>query len=253
MSGAPGTALGVRSAAAAHRAFLRTHLLWPALLFGLAALLLAWSGLDFRLADVLYRLEGGRWVLQDHYLTRAVLHDGAKEMGRAVVIGLLCAALISVWHPRLRAWRRPLWYLAVAIPMAVALVGWVKNSGWGLCPWDMARYGGDQPTGLAYFAALPGQTDTGHCLPAGHAAGGYALVALYFFLLQVRPLWALRGLLVGIGLGLLLGFDQQLRGAHFLSHDLWTAALCWFTSLGVYLLFYPARMRAAEPVRSPVP
>jgi len=237
-------------APAARRAFLRNHLLWPALLFGLAALLLAWSGLDFRVADLLYRLEGGRWALHDHYLTRALLHDGAKEVGRAVVIGLLCVALVSVWHPRLHAWCRPLWYLVVAIPMAVALVGWLKNSGWGLCPWDMARYGGDQPTGLAYFAALPGQTDTGHCFPAGHAAGGYALVALYFFLLQVRPQWALRGLLVGIALGLLLGFDQQLRGAHFLSHDLWTAAVCWFTSLGMYLLFYPGHALAVEPVRS---
>ncbi len=241
MSGAP------------HWAFLRSHLLWPAVLFGLAALLLTWSGLDFRLADVLYRLEGGRWALHDHYLTRALLHDGAKEVGRVVFFGLLFVALTSIWQPRLRAWRRPLWYLVVAIPVAVALVGWVKRSGWGLCPWDMARYGGDQPAGFAYFAALPGQTDTGHCFPAGHAAGGYALLALYFLWRELRPRWALRGLAVGIGLGLVLGFDQQLRGAHFLSHDLCTAALCWFTSLGVYLLFYPARGLAAAPARSPSP
>ncbi len=236
-------------APAARRAFLRNHLLWPAVLFGLAALVLVWSGFDFRLADSLYRLEGGAWALHDNYLAREVFHDDAKVVGRMVVAGLLLAALVSIWHPRLSGWRRPLWYLVVTISGSVALVGWLKRSGWGLCPWDMSRYGGDQPTGLAYFAALPGQTDTGHCFPAGHAAGGYALVALYFFLLQVRPQWALRGLLVGIGLGLLLGFDQQLRGAHFLSHDLWTAAVCWFTSLGVYLLFYPGQAPAAEPAR----
>lgn len=28
-------------------------------------------------------------------------------------------------------------------------------------------------------------------------------------------------------LGLTFGITQQLRGAHFLSHDLWSAALCW--------------------------
>lgn len=85
-------------APAVRRAFLRNHLLWPALLFGLAALILAWSRLDFRVADVLYRLEGGRWALHDHYLTRALLHDGAKEMGRVVVTALLLAALVSIWH-----------------------------------------------------------------------------------------------------------------------------------------------------------
>lgn len=220
------------------RKFLARHLLWPAALFGLTVPAVVWSGFDFRLADALYRLEGGVWALQNHYLTSAVLHDGAKSVGRVVIAGLLGAALVSIWHPRLRTWRRPLWYLVVAIPGSVALVGWLKRSGWGLCPWDMVRYGGDQPVGIAYFAALPGQTDTGRCLPAGHAAGGYALLALYFALLQVRPQWARRGLAVGIGAGLLLGVDQQLRGAHFLSHDLWTAAICWFTSLGFYLLFF---------------
>ena len=89
------------------RNFLRSHALWPAVAFGLAALAMAWSGLDFKLADALYRLEGGRWVLQHHYLASEVLHDGAKAVGRVMVTGLLFAALVSGWHPRLRAWRRP--------------------------------------------------------------------------------------------------------------------------------------------------
>jgi membrane-associated PAP2 superfamily phosphatase len=38
-------------------------------------------------------------------------------------------------------------------------------------------------------------------------------------------------------LGLLFGFSQQLRGAHFLSHDLWTLAICWGTALGLFLWF----------------
>jgi hypothetical protein len=35
-------------------------------------------------------------------------------------------------------------------------------------------------------------------------------------------------------MGVVFGATQQLRGAHFLSHDLWTAAICWFNSLGWY-------------------
>ena len=29
-------------------------------------------------------------------------------------------------------------------------------------------------------------------------------------------------------LGLVFGIGQQLRGAHFVSHDVWTLGLCWF-------------------------
>jgi len=29
-------------------------------------------------------------------------------------------------------------------------------------------------------------------------------------------------------LGVVLGVTQQLRGAHFLSHDIWALAICWF-------------------------
>jgi membrane-associated PAP2 superfamily phosphatase len=29
------------------------------------------------------------------------------------------------------------------------------------------------------------------------------------------------------------GIDQQLRGAHFLSHDLFTAMICWAVALGL--------------------
>jgi membrane-associated PAP2 superfamily phosphatase len=36
------------------------------------------------------------------------------------------------------------------------------------------------------------------------------------------------------GTGMVFGLSQQLRGAHFLSHDLWTAALCWLVAVAVH-------------------
>ena len=45
---------------------------------------------------------------------------------------------------------------------------------------------------------------------------------------------------IGLGLGLLFGIGQQLRGAHFLSHDLWSLAICWTVSLVIFRLFWPA-------------
>jgi len=44
-------------------------------------------------------------------------------------------------------------------------------------------------------------------------------------------------LLFGMALGLIYGIAQQLRGAHFLSHDLSTLAVCWFVPMLIYPIF----------------
>ena len=60
---------------------------------------------------------------------------------------------------------------------------------------------------------------------------------------------------------MLFGFSQQLRGAHFLSHDVWSAAICWLTALGVYastwrgsgVAMHLARTAAEADARSTTP
>jgi hypothetical protein len=49
-------------------------------------------------------------------------------------------------------------------------------------------------------------------------------------------------LLAALALGLTFGFGQWARGAHFVSHDLWSAAICWFVSLGLYLFPFRGRL-----------
>lgn len=44
-------------------------------------------------------------------------------------------------------------------------------------------------------------------------------------------------------LGLVFGIGQQLRGAHFLSHDLWTAWLCWLCASLSDRAFFPSAAR----------
>jgi membrane-associated PAP2 superfamily phosphatase len=47
-----------------------------------------------------------------------------------------------------------------------------------------------------------------------------------------------------VALEMLFGFShQQLRGAHFMSHDVWTAAICWFTALALFVLWPPKQSR----------
>jgi membrane-associated PAP2 superfamily phosphatase len=140
-----------------------------------------------------------------------------------------CAAF-AWWRPGLRAWRRPLAYLALAVLLSTAIVAWMKSWTHVDCPWDLVGFGGTRGY-RDLLAALPAHSAPGRCFPAEHASAGYAWLALFFFLGRVRPRWRWHGLAAGLCAGLAFGVSQQLRGAHFASHDAWTATICWLVAL----------------------
>lgn len=196
------------------------------------------TGIDLWLADHWYAFEGYHWALRDHWLTYGVIHHNGKQLliGLGIVLALLLAASFRV-H-RLRHWREPVGYLLTCMALLPALVAYSKHFSQVPCPWDLARYGGEAVYhhNLSYAFSTAG---TGHCFPAGHASGGFALLALYFAAYRYarRPLIFL---LPGILVGFVFALGQEARGAHFISHDLWTMSFCWFGALGLFVLFRPA-------------
>ena len=158
-------------------------------------------------------------------------------------LGLLLAppmawlVVVAAWlvaRPRagLQHWRGPLAYLAVSTLLATAVVAWIKSWSNMDCPWDLLRYGGERPY-VGLLGLRPVGLSRGACFPAGHASAGYAWLSLYFFFRATRPRLRWIGLLAGATAGLVFGASQQLRGAHFLSHDVWTAALCWMVAFAL--------------------
>ena len=217
--------------------FLLAHLWWPLSAF-VAALAIATLGHGDRwLADLAYGLEGHAWTLRHAYLTERVVHVMGRDASVVAWLLILAAWLATFGSPRWRRWRRPLAYLLLATLLSVSLVACIKLWSNMDCPWDLLRYGGTRPR-VGLFDLRPAGLARGHCFPAGHASGGYAWLALYFFFLVVRPAWRWAGLALGAGLGLVFGVSQQLRGAHFLSHDLWALAICWNTALALHAAFW---------------
>ncbi len=219
--------------------FKRRHVGVPLLLFlALALLTMALQG-DTWFADRLFAWEGGRWALRDAYLTQTVLHRGGRDLSAMLWLAVLAAWLVACVRPGGAAWRKPLAYLLVATVAATLTVSTLKGFTGMDCPWDLTRYGGSLPF-VGLFDARPPGLPAAACFPAGHASGGYAWLASYFFLRRAWPRARYWGLALGMSMGLLFGLAQQVRGAHFMSHDVWAAALCWFVVLGVYLMFWPA-------------
>jgi len=222
------------------------HGLLPLLAFVAMQEAISRFSLDLRLADYWYRLEGGAWALRDHWLTSDLLHHGGRQLSFTLLGTVLLLLMLSWSHARLVRWRRPLAYLALATLTSVALVNLGKHLSHQDCPWSLVRYGGERLYHPLFGA--PAGSDSDGCFPAGHASAGYAWLALYFVCLNGLPTRRHLALLPGLLLGLLFGLAQQLRGAHFLSHDLWTLAICWFSSLVLYRwLLMPVGPRSRVP------
>jgi membrane-associated PAP2 superfamily phosphatase len=97
------------------------------------------------------------------------------------------------------------------------------------------------------FGDRPDDLPRAQCFPGGHSSSGFALLALYFALRDRRPRaarWFLGG---ALAVGTLFAFGQEARGAHFLSHDLWSLGIAWFTCLAVYRLAFGGRVWSPLP------
>lgn len=192
----------------------------------LAVLLWDLSGLDLPLARLVAGSAG--FPLREHWLLTAVLHDGARYLAWAAVLLLCVFVHWPVGALRRLPERRRLQLAATAL-FASALVSLFKASSSTSCPWDLQAFGG-VARHVSHWLYLPaGDGGAGRCFPAGHASAGFAFTGGFFALHRDLPELAGKWLLVALVAGFGLGWAQQLRGAHFMSHTLWTGWICWMT------------------------
>lgn len=191
------------------------------------ACLIAWdmSGWDLPMARWFGSSQG--FALRSDWFMEHIAHDGARMLAWLVALGLA----LCIWWPvgalRRLAYERRV-QLVVAVLLSLLVVTFLKHASTTSCPWDLAEFGGVGHH-VSHWALGQADGGAGRCFPSGHAGTGFAFLSLYFALRHALPRAArlcLAGVLVA---GFALGLAQQLRGAHFMSHTLWTAWLCWTT------------------------
>jgi membrane-associated PAP2 superfamily phosphatase len=205
--------------------------------------LLGWdaSRLDLRLAALWADGRGFSW--RDHWLLATALHEVPKACVWALII-LLC---IWVAHPprAIAFLPRPRRLQFALVPLlawgAIALLRTVSQTS---CPWDLRAFGGEAQYVSHWLGWIAKDGGHGHCFPALHATTGFAFVVGYFALRGTRPAAARWWLVVPLVAGILLGVSQQVRGAHFMSHTLWSGWICWMVAWATDPLFRAAEARA---------
>jgi membrane-associated PAP2 superfamily phosphatase len=213
----------------------------PLVVFVAANLWLYRSGADIAFAYwAFFDPVRGHWLGAEAWLSNEALHSGGRWLIRGIVF-----AAATLWMSTFRSapteWRRPAAYFVLAVVLTVGVTGLLKTLTHVDCPWDLTLFGGRSPY-VPLFGDRPGALPAGRCFPAAHASSGYALMALYFVFRERSPRLARVGLGAGLLVGLVFGVAQQSRGAHFVSHDLWSAMIAWFIALTLYAFGFRCRL-----------
>ncbi|WP_154667972.1 phosphatase PAP2 family protein [Pseudoduganella violaceinigra] len=217
-----------------------------ALLVCIVALLAAatgilWIGartdLDLRLADLTFDAKLRVFPWRHSWLAESFGHGILKI---ALTILGVAVVVVGVGAPFLRRkvitnwWQMRLRFLAACAVLIPLLTSLLKQSSKSHCPWDLTRYGGTE-TYFRLLETVPDWVSRGKCLPAGHASTGLWLLGIVVFCLPHRPRVALLLGAAALALGGALGWLQQLRGAHFLTHTLWSL---WIAAAVTVLLLW---------------
>ena len=210
----------------------RGSILGIAALVCLALISNRFSNLDLIISGWFYDATTQRFPLRNEWLWSTLLHEGEKWLAVGLVM-----ALIAVWgfsfrgnaarNQAFRAAVRSFAAFTVAVALlAAGVVALVKGLSAHSCPWHLALFGGTADF-FRLGDPLPLHPGSGRCLPSGHASVAFMWIAAMYASRRWLPQYTKRLILLVSMLGLVAGGVQIARGAHFLSHILLSAALCW--------------------------
>lgn len=214
---------------------------FPALLLA-AATLFEYSGLDLWWVSRFYDFQKHSWPFKHHWFFESIIHTGGQWFVNGMILLWLVAFILTFFRPDLKNARKILFFFIIAAAAGPLLVSLGKQFTHIYTPWDLRIFNGEQPY-IRLFDRVPAGAPVGHAFPAGHSSGGFAFMSLYFILLHHASPYRKYGLLFGLVLGFAFGLGQQVRGAHFPSHDLFSLMICWLAAASVYFIFYPQQWR----------
>lgn len=214
--------------------------------------LLELTSLDMDLARLFYDPLAGQFIGRHSYFLEDILHDRAKQ----VVIGFSIFSILgfigAFFIDRLKPFKRELGCLVLSLALATSFVTPMKAVTAVQCPWSLEQFGGHE-TYSELLSPRPATDKPGRCWPGGHAATGFTLFALFFALRDRQPRLARQAFVFAFGLGTVFSVSRMMQGAHFFSHNVWTAIFCWLICLGAYyyVLYRPARRIEAVTKAAP--
>lgn len=220
-----------------------TFYFWQVFGLAISRLLFLWLSrheqLDWIISQYWFDPIGQNFPLEHNYWLDLLNH----RLLKMTIIGASAISLLwGIYHRNGR-----LVTSMLLLGVGPLVIGILKATSAHSCPWDLVQFGG-KSLNYVLLGAVPIGAGPGHCFPGGHASSGFAVMALFFLFYPERPRLAMLCWGVGICLGMLMGFGQIMRGAHFLTHNLWAGWWVWFSQVALFWMIsgYYNRNKGAE-------
>ncbi len=222
--------------------FWLNHAGYPAFVFLIIIVLFKALNLDIKIASLFFDFADNRWYFGDSWWTVTFIHKWGKNFIVLVLLLSLVGLSLSLFIQRIRPYLFIFVYVFLTILFSTGIVAGLKHFSNIDCPWDLSFFNGTQPY-FHLFSDTSGKLINGRCFPGGHSSGGFSMLLFYFLLRDYKKRYAYIVLGVGIVIGGTFSFGQWLRGAHFVTHDLWSAMICWFVALLLYKIIVQSRIK----------
>lgn len=208
------------------------------------------SGFDIFIASKIFNYGNQSWVFKNTWWAKSLLHDTAKHL---ITLALLILLGTGIYQKVVNKKDESALFLGIAVMLFTsAIISLIKSISPFACPWDSLGFGGEIPHINIYDYFNLDDVTYGHCFPGGHASAGYGILSFYFAYRNKRATLSKVSLAIALTLGATFDIKQQLRGAHFFSHGLWTLIIILFINLVIFhVLDYRHRFTATRAKNAP--
>ncbi|MBU0924005.1 phosphatase PAP2 family protein [bacterium] len=194
--------------------------------------LFQFSDLDIFIQNFFYNFELKVWLIdKDEPILKFFLYDGMKIFLILIAVAILFSLVFLRKKRLIQEYKKGLIIVLLSAIFVPLMIGSLKAISNTPCPCNIVNFNGVYPD-IKVFDSYPKdfiQPSKAKCWPAGHASGGFALMALFF--LFKTPKNQKKALIGALIVGWSMGSYKMLLGDHFLSHTLITMIMAWLIIL----------------------
>ena len=170
-------------------------------------------------------------INKDEPLLKFFFYDGIKNLLILCAVAIFFSLIFLRKKELIQEYKKGLIIVLLAAIFVPVIIGSLKTISNTPCPCNIVSFNGTYPD-TKVFDSYPKdfiQTSKVKCWPAGHASGGFALMALFF--LFKTPKNQKRALIGALVIAWGMGTYKMLLGDHFLSHSIITMIMAWLIIL----------------------
>lgn len=194
--------------------------------------LFQFSNLDIFVQSFFYDFDKKSWLIdKNEPILKFFFYDGIKNLLLLFGVAILVFLIFFRKNILVQEYKKGLIIVLLSAILVPSMIGFLKDITNTPCPCNIVYFNGTYPD-KKVFDSYPKdfvQKSKVKCWPAGHASGGFALMALFF--LFKTPKNQKKALFVALIIGWSMGIYKMLLGDHFFSHTIITMLMAWLIIL----------------------